>query len=51
MPEDFPDLFVGKLESAGSDAFKLIESFVADSRAEDLYLDFNRKSNPIRRAQ
>ena len=46
MPESFPESFLRKLESAGTDAFKLIETFVAESRAEDLYLDFKRKSNP-----
>src|SRR5437588_12039059 len=45
MPEDFPELFIGKLESAGTDAFKVIEAFVTDSTAEDLYLDFKRKSD------
>jgi len=46
MPEDFPELFLSKLESAETDAFKLVEAFVAESKAEDLYLDFTRKSKP-----
>jgi hypothetical protein len=45
MPEGFPELFLDKLQSVGTDGFKLIEAFVSESKAEDLYLDFKRKSN------
>ena len=46
MPDNFPELFAKKLESAGSEGFKLIQAFIADGKAEDLYLDFKRKTNP-----
>jgi len=44
----FPEAFLEKVESRGSASAALVEQFVTEGRAEDLYLDFKEKEDPTR---
>lgn len=46
----FADIFIEQLGEAGDKAFELIEGFVKESRAEDLYLDFKEKEDRTKAA-
>jgi hypothetical protein len=43
MAQSFPELFIATLEADPANAEGLIESFVAEKRAEDLHLEFKQK--------
>ncbi len=42
----FAELFIERLETFGSNGWKLIDELVSEQQAEDLYLDFVEKTDP-----